>query len=179
MKKLILVLLCVIKSNADIINLTWDASPSGGTYRLYHSVGTNTFVLSSVWTGITATATYDSALTNRWYVTTYNTNYTRPESIPSNIYTYFPLISPLPPTNLNRTFVSGNRVDLSWKSNILLSSRIERAPPYGAFTTLATVSPGILHYTTQAKKNEQWLFRVLSCSPTVCSSPSSIILVDR
>ncbi len=179
-----LLLACSVISSHCIhgatVTLAWEPSPSGGVYRLYQSIGSGPFNLASTWAGITATATYDAQLTNRFYVTTYNTNYTTQESPPSNTVMLTPLIpgSPAAPTNLRATQVSGTRFDIGWDSNPIYSTAIERAPPNGAFSVLATVYPGIMHYSTQIKGNESWFFRVKACG-SGCGEPGPAILVRR
>lgn len=81
--------------------------------------------------------------------------------------------SPPAPTGLRGAQVSGTRIDLSWQTALIYSTRIERAPPNGAFTQIGQVGPGNLHYTTSAKKNETWIFRVRACDQFACSPPSN------
>ena len=85
---------------------------------------------------------------------------------------------PAPPVNLRIGQVSGNRYDISWQSEPQYSTAVERAPPNGAFSTLAAVGPGIMHYSTTIKPKESWFFRVKSCG-SGCGLPSESILVRR
>ncbi len=80
---------------------------------------------------------------------------------------------PNAPTNLRATQVTTTRIDLAWVTALVNSTRIERAPPNGAFTQIGAVSPGNLHYTTVVKKNEDWRFRVVACNANGCSPPSN------
>jgi hypothetical protein len=85
---------------------------------------------------------------------------------------------PTAPTNLRITQVNGNRYDLDWTAKLIYRSVIERAPPAGSFTQLASVVAGTLHYSTTIKPHESWMFRVKSCD-AVCSEPSNTVLVRR
>lgn len=85
---------------------------------------------------------------------------------------------PTAPTNLRITQVQGNRYDAYWDAQLTYRSVIERAPPAGQFTQLASVTAGTLHYSTTIKPHESWMFRVKSCD-TICSDPSNTVLVRR
>jgi hypothetical protein len=87
-------------------------------------------------------------------------------------------VPPPAPTNLRIVQVQGNRYDLDWNAKPIYRSVVERAPPAGPFTQLASVTAGTLHYSTTIKPHESWMFRVKSCD-TVCSDPSNTVLVRR
>lgn len=86
-----------------------------------------------------------------------------------------PATPPPAPTGLRLTQLQGTRYDLTWMSSLTNSSRVERAPANGSFTTLAMVVAGTLHYTTQIKKNDHWKFQVRSCDTLQCSAPSNVV----
>ena len=93
-----LFLLTVSVSRAASLTLTWDGSTATNvTYRLYQATGATPFVVAQIGiVGTSVTTSYDATVTNRWYVTSYSTNYARPESDPSNVVTKSPPPAPLP-----------------------------------------------------------------------------------
>lgn len=175
---LLAMLLACVQLTAATTTLTWDASSATNvTYRLYQSTGGPFTIVQIDIHGTLASVLYDSTVTNRWFVTAYSTNYGMAESLPSNTLQLDPVpVPPIPgppppPTNLRATQVNGNRLDLGWTASLVYSSRIDRAPPNGAFTQIGETAPGTLHFITSAKPKDKWWFRVRSCDRT-CSEPS-------
>ncbi len=146
-------------------------------YRIFHAVDANPFSLVGLTTNTQAAVTAADT-TNRWYVTA--TNFFG-ESDLSNVVTVEPGITLPPPTNSvipppTRLMVSsaqGNKLTLVWTAGDLRwTTKIERAPPDGAFVLIGTAAAGVSQFVTVARKQDDFIFRVRSCDGTNCSAPS-------
>jgi hypothetical protein len=160
--------------------LAWNASPTTNvTYNLYWSTDNARWTYVTNTASLTATDIYSDADTNYWMVKASKAGV---ESTPSNTVKIDPVGTapqpPAPPTNLRVTAISGNRYDLSWQGQLAYSTAIERAPPNGAFSVLAMIAPGTLHYSTTVKPHEEWYFQARSCG-NPCSGPSNQVIVRR
>ncbi len=160
--------------------LTWEPSAGASAYRVYHAVGLNPFSLVAVTTNTTATVTVAPDETNRWTVTATNLFARTPadgESDLSNVVTLLPSPPIPPPTRLMIASVQGIHLNLSWvPGDPSYSTRVERAPVGGAFVVIATVAPGTSQFSTVARKNDSWSYRVRSCDGTTCSGPSATVV---
>ncbi len=174
---------------AGTLTLGWQPSAGASAYRLYYSVDANPFSLVALTTNTTAAVTV-ADVTNRWYVTATNIYVPPPtngESDLSNVVTVGPGITLPPPTNtvippptrLLVSSVQGNRLTLVWTaSDQRYSTRIERAPPNGAFTVIGTAAAGVSQFQTMARKQDSWVYRVRSCEGSTCSEPSAPLFWD-
>lgn len=163
--------------------LTWQPSAGASAYRIYYSVDSNPFSLVGLTTSTQAVVTVTDT-TNRWFVTATNLF---GESDQSNVVTVGPGVTPPPPTNsvippptrLMVASAQGNKLTLVWTaSDLRYSTKIERAPPNGAFVVIGTAAAGTSQFVTMARKQDSWVYRVRSCEGSTCSEPSAPLFWD-
>ena len=174
-----LAVLCLwcLPMRAATAYLSWDNDPHALRYKVWRSVGQNSFSLTMLVTtnmaadfGIVTNVSTASDVTNymtRWFITTVNDF---GESIPSLTVTNIPSLT-LPttnppaiyaPSNLRATMVSGNRTDLSWVNSPDYWTQMERAVNGGPWMGFEILPPGVLHTTTRIRKGATFEFRCRS-----------------
>lgn len=159
----------------DQVTLVWGPSAGAQGYRLWQATASGPFLVASTVTSTTATAQANEA--SRFFVTAFNGG---GESAPSNVVSYTPGQTPPPtvppaPTGLTGQRINGSRLDLSWTSDPRYRTQVERATPTGAFSVIGTVAAGTMHFTTNAKKQEDWRYRVRSCGDAGCGEPGNVL----
>jgi len=149
---------------AASVTLAWNPSTDSTVtgYKLYQSAGTGPFNLSATVTGTTTTVTTDTNQVARFYATAFNASGV--ESVPSNVVTNFVAVPPPPtnlpppaPTNLRANLVQGHRLDIGWQG-VSAVSEVERSIEGGPFTRVASVPPGVFHFSDTSIR-KQWALR--------------------
>ena len=73
--------------------------------------------------------------------------------------------SPPTPSGLRSVSISPTRLDISWTLPAPYNTRIERAEGNSPFTEVASIAPGVYHYTSAIRKNRDYWFRARSFDP--------------
>lgn len=82
---------------------------------------------------------------------------------------------PPAPQNLRAISITASRLDLRWQNALAYGTKVERSVNTGNYNEIASLTPGILHYTAAVKRHTDYLFRVRAFDQTGLSDYSNAL----